>query len=31
VRSSAGKREKGKKWHNILEKLRPEDFGKYKM
>jgi len=30
VRNSAGKREKGKKWQNILEKLRPEDFGKYK-
>ena len=25
------KTEKGKKWHKILEKLDPEDFGKYKM
>jgi len=23
--------EKGKKWQDILEKLKPEDFGKYKM
>jgi len=26
----AGKSEKGKKWQNILEKLKPDDFGKYK-
>jgi len=26
----AGKNEKGKKWQNILEKLKPDDFGKYK-
>jgi len=26
----AGKNEKGKKWQNILEKLKPNDFGKYK-
>jgi bifunctional DNase/RNase len=26
----AGKSEKGKKWQNILEKLTPDDFGKYK-
>jgi len=25
------KTEKGKKWQDILEKLKPEDFGKYKM
>ena len=25
------KSEKGKKWQDILEKLNPEDFGKYKM
>ncbi|MEW6664308.1 MAG: bifunctional nuclease family protein [Thermodesulfobacteriota bacterium] len=25
------KTEQGKKWQDILEKLRPEDFGKYKM
>ena len=25
------KSEKGKKWQDILEKLKPEDFGKYKM
>jgi bifunctional DNase/RNase len=25
------KSEQGKKWHDILEKLNPEDFGKYKM
>jgi bifunctional DNase/RNase len=25
------KTEQGKKWHEILEKLDPEDFGKYKM
>jgi bifunctional DNase/RNase len=25
------KTEEGKKWQDILEKLRPEDFGKYKM
>jgi hypothetical protein len=23
--------EQGKKWQDILEKLNPEDFGKYKM
>ncbi len=27
----ADKSEKGKKWQDILEKLKPEDFGKYKM
>ncbi len=27
----ADKSEQGKKWENILEKLKPEDFGKYKM
>jgi bifunctional DNase/RNase len=27
----ADKSEKGKKWQDILEKLNPEDFGKYKM
>jgi bifunctional DNase/RNase len=26
----ADKSEKGKKWQNILEKLKPDDFGKYK-
>jgi bifunctional DNase/RNase len=26
----AGKSEKGKKWQNILEKLKPDDVGKYK-
>jgi len=26
----AGKNGKGKKWQNILEKLKPNDFGKYK-
>jgi len=26
-----GKSEKGKKWQDILEQLKPEDFGKYKM
>jgi uncharacterized protein len=25
------KTEQGKKWQDVLEKLRPEDFGKYKM
>jgi bifunctional DNase/RNase len=25
------KSEKGKKWQDVLEKLKPEDFGKYKM
>jgi hypothetical protein len=25
------KSEQGKKWQDILEKLKPEDFGKYKM
>ena len=25
------KSEQGKKWQEILEKLNPEDFGKYKM
>ena len=25
------KSEQGKKWQDILEKLNPEDFGKYKM
>jgi len=25
------KSEKGKKWQDILEKLKPDDFGKYKM
>ncbi len=27
----ADKSEKGKRWQDILEKLNPEDFGKYKM
>ena len=27
----ADKTEKGKKWQDVLEKLGPEDFGKYKM
>lgn len=27
----ADKSEKGKKWQDVLEKLKPEDFGKYKM
>ncbi|MFB0533009.1 MAG: bifunctional nuclease family protein, partial [Desulfatiglandales bacterium] len=27
----ADKSEQGKKWQDILEKLNPEDFGKYKM
>ena len=27
----ADKSEQGKKWQDILEKLKPEDFGKYKM
>jgi bifunctional DNase/RNase len=27
----ADKTEKGKRWQDVLEKLRPEDFGKYKM
>ena len=27
----ADKSEQGQKWENILEKLKPEDFGKYKM
>lgn len=27
----ADKSEKGKRWQDILEKLKPEDFGKYKM
>ena len=27
----ADKSEQGKKWRDILEKLKPEDFGKYKM
>jgi len=27
----ANKSEQGKKWQDILEKLNPEDFGKYKM
>jgi hypothetical protein len=27
----ADKTEKGKKWQDVLEKLKPEDFGKYKM
>jgi len=27
----ADKSEKGKKWQDILENLKPEDFGKYKM
>jgi bifunctional DNase/RNase len=30
-REPADKSEKGKKWQKILENLRPEDFGKYKM
>jgi len=30
VRSPAGKNEKGKRWQNILEKLKQDDFGKYK-
>jgi len=25
-----GKSEKGKKWQDVLEKLKPDDFGKYK-
>ncbi len=28
---AADKSEQGKKWRDILEKLKPEDFGKYKM
>jgi bifunctional DNase/RNase len=28
---AADKSEQGKKWQDILEKLNPEDFGKYKM
>jgi len=28
---AADKSEKGKKWQDVLEKLKPEDFGKYKM
>jgi hypothetical protein len=28
---AADKSEQGKKWQDILEKLDPEDFGKYKM
>ena len=28
---AADKSKQGKKWQDVLEKLRPEDFGKYKM